>query len=137
MKNNRISWELYALKLASAAAERSEDPYIKVGCCCIRHNNSTASTGYNGGPSGIEINFLDRDLRRKYVIHAEQNALLYCIPGEIKIIATTLLPCNDCLKIIAAYGIKKIVFSDIYEKDDSTLHLAKDFGIELEQIKLT
>jgi deoxycytidylate deaminase len=68
------------------------------------------------------------------VIHAEQNALRYVKPNECALIAVTLLPCNDCLKAIASHGIKTVVYQDIYEKDETTIELAKDFGIELIRI---
>jgi len=45
-----------------------------------------------------------------------------------------LMPCRDCLKLAAANGIKKIVFREIYSKDGSAISLAKEFGIELEQL---
>lgn len=77
----------------------------------------------------------DRDKRRKYVIHAEKNSLRYVKPGECYLAAVTLLPCNDCLKDLASYNIQKIIYRDIYDKDNSTLELAKEFGIELIQIK--
>ena len=50
------------------------------------------------------------------------------------LLASTLLPCNDCLKTAAAYGIKKIVFNKVYESDYSSLALAKEFNIELVEL---
>lgn len=131
----RISWEEYALKLAEVAAERSEDIYLKVGSCALRHDHSCAGIGYNGPPRGINIDWSNRDERRKRIVHSEVNCLSYCKPGECSLIACTLLPCNACLTAIASYGIKKIVYRDIYDKDDSTLKLAAEFGIELIQLK--
>jgi dCMP deaminase len=127
----RISWEEYALALARIASLRSEDPYVKVGACALRRDNSVAGVGYNGAPPSLEIDWEDRDERRKRVIHAEINALRYAHPDECYLLACTLLPCNDCLKTIASYGIKKLVFGDEYDKDLSSLDLANEFGIEL------
>ena len=127
----RISWAKYALNLAKVAAQRSEDPYVKVGACALRHDNSVASLGYNGAPPGIDIDWSDRPERRKRVIHAEVNALRYTSPEECKLLACTLLPCNDCIKMIASYGIKSIFYIDIYENDTSSLRLAEELGIEL------
>ena len=90
-----------------------------------------AGLGYNGAPAGVEIDWENRDDRRKRVIHAEVNALRYAKPGECKLIATTLLPCNECLKLISAYGIETVIFDEVYQKDYSTLNLAKEFNIEL------
>ena len=61
----RLDWEEYALELARVAALRSEDPFMKVGACVLRHDNSVAGLGYNGAPPGIEIDWSNRDERRK------------------------------------------------------------------------
>ena len=130
----RLDWEEYALELARVASLRSEDPFMKVGACVLRNDNSVAGVGYNGAPPGIEINWENRDERRRRVVHAEVNALRYVKPGEGELLACKLLPCNDCLKMIASYGIKKVIFSDIYELDKSSLSLAREFKIQLIQL---
>lgn len=129
-----MSWEEYAMALAGVAALKSKDPYVKVGCCLLRHDNTIASLGYNGFPSGVEEDWSDRDERRKYVNHSEQNALRFVKPNECYLAAITLLPCNDCLKSLASYGIKKVIYREVYDRDDSSLVLANKFGIELKQL---
>jgi dCMP deaminase len=129
-----MNWNEYALDIACAVAGKSKDPWRKVGACLIRNDNSIASVGYNGFPSGMQEDWSDRDKRRKFVVHAEQNALRYVKPNECRLIAVTLLPCNDCLKAIASYGIKEIVYSQTYELDETTLELADEFGITLTQL---
>ena len=133
-KYARLSWEEYALQLATAAAARSEDPYERVGACVLRLDYSVAGVGYNGAPSGVEIDWSDRDRRRERVVHAEVNALRYIRPDEGFLLACTLMPSQDCLKLAAANGIKKVVFREVYSKDGSAVSLAKEFGIELEQL---
>ena len=129
--SERISWRAYALKLAVVASERSEDTFMKVGACLLRHDNSVAGVGYNGAPSGIELNWQDRDHRRVRVVHAEVNALRYTRPGESYLLACTHIPCNDCMKTIAAYGIKEVVFNDVYVRDMSSFDIAQEFNIKL------
>ena len=129
-----MSWEEYAIALAGVAALKSKDPYVKVGCCLLRHDNTIASLGYNGFPSGVEEDWTDRDERRKYVNHSEQNALRFVKPNECYLAAVTLLPCNDCLKSLASYGIKKVIYREVYDRDDSSLIMANKFGIELKQL---
>jgi dCMP deaminase len=131
---NRLSWAEYALKLAETASIRSSDPFVKVGACALRFDKSVAAVGYNGPPRGIEIDWTNRDERRKRVIHAEANCLTYCKPNEIELIAVTLLPCSSCLNLIASYGIKRVIFNEIYQRDDFAFQLAKEYGIMLEQI---
>lgn len=133
-KLNNISWEEYALRLAEVASLKSKDPYVQVGCCLLRHDHSVASLGFNGFPSGMPEDWSNRDERRKYVVHSEINSLRYVKPNECYLAAVTLLPCNDCLKSLVSYGIKKIVYRDVYQHDPSTLDLAEAFGIELIQI---
>ena len=127
----RISWKKYALELAKVASQRSEDPFVKVGAGALRKHNTGAGLGYNGAPAGVEIDWENRDDRRKRVVHAEVNALRYAQPGECKLIATTLLPCNECLRMISAYGIEVVIFDEIYQRDYSSLNLAKEFNINL------
>ena len=135
--NNRLSWEEYALRLAEVAALRSEDPRTKVGCVLLRNDHTVASVGYNGAPAGVEIDWNNREEKHKRVIHAEQNALRMIRPNECYLAAITHTPCNDCLKSIASYGIKKVVFRDLYNKNPDQYNpglIAKEFGIELIQL---
>lgn len=131
---SRLSWGEYALQLAKTASTRSEDLNFKVGACALRFDKSVAAVGYNGAPRGVNIDWTNRDERRKRVIHAETNCLAYCRPNEIELIAVTLLPCSSCLNLIASYGIKRVIFGEIYQRDDFAFQLAKEYGIVLEQI---
>ena len=132
---NRTAWPEYALDIAKVVSRRSEAPFFKVGACILRNDNSVAGVGYNGAPPGIEIDWSNRDERRRRVVHAEVNALRYVVPNEAYLIACNLLPCNDCLKMIASYGIIKIVYEQTYDLDTSSLDLSKEFNIELINIK--
>ena len=142
MLNNgrkRLSWAETAMKLAYNIAEyRSEDPYIQVGACIIKKDKSML-LGYNGAPSGIDIDWSDRDKRRKRVLHAEANVLNFVKPNEVELLACTHLPCVECLKIIAQKKINKVYFSEILDNYDSTLtiEMSAEFGIDLVQIKKT
>ena len=137
MAENRISFEEYGLRLAEVAAQRSEDPRTKVGCVLFRHDGTIASLGYNGAPSGVEMTCWDnRKEKILRVIHAEINSLRHVKPGECYMAAVTYSPCNDCLKSLAAYGIKKIVYRNEYRPNIPypMKTIAKEFGIELQQI---
>lgn len=130
-----MNWDEYAMKLAEVAATKSKDPWQKVGAVILRDDNSIASIGYNGFPQGVTEDWENREKRRLLVIHAEQNALRYTKPGEGKTLYSTLLPCNDCLKSIAAYGIKRVLYKDIYHQDPSSLIIADNLNIKLQQYK--
>ena len=126
-----MTWDEYALELATVAAKKSKDPWKQVGACLLRHDNTVAGIGFNGYPAGMREDWQDRDNRRLFVVHAEQNALRYVRPDECRLIAVTLLPCNDCLKAIASHGIKRVVYRDIYDRDITSISLAINFGIDL------
>jgi len=136
---NKISWEEYALEIAKTASIKSIDPWMKVGACILRKNNSIASTGFNGAPSKKQLDYSCRSTRRPKVIHAESNAIKfaapYCIPGDCYIAATTLFPCLDCFKQLVNFGIQKIVYleestTSVYD-NEYVKELAKEWDIEL------
>ena len=133
---SRLNWQEYGIELAKTAASRSEDPFVQVGCCIFRPDNSVASLGYNGAPPGINIDWSDRDERRKRVIHAETNALKHIKPNEADRMFVTLMPCGDCIKNAASYGIKQVFYIKVYNLDETARDLASEFGINLKQINI-
>ena len=130
-----MNWDEYAIGIAEAVAKKSKDPWHQVGAVILREDHSIASVGYNGFPQGVKEDWSDRDQRRKYVIHAEQNALRFIKPGEGDTLYCTLLPCGDCIKAIAAYKIKKVIYQNVYANDPIALDVAEKMGIELVQFK--
>jgi dCMP deaminase len=130
-----MNWDEYAIGIAEAVSNKSKDPWNKVGAVILREDHSIASVGYNGFPQGVEEDWSNRDERRKYVIHAEQNALRYIKPGDGEAIYSTLMPCSDCIKAIAAYKIKKVIYRDLYVNDFSAIDFAEKMRIELVQFK--
>ena len=122
--------------LAYAAAQRSPDPYIAVGAAAFRTDRSTVSTGYNGAPSGVELDWSDREARRPFVDHAEQNCLKYAKKGEAYYLYVTMMPCMACLTRAAAYEVKEIVYDKPYHRDSAALIKAPEYGITLRQLSL-
>ncbi len=135
--NDRICWEEYALRIAQAASLRSEDIYTKVGACALDHSNRVIGVAYNGLAPGIEVSdefWANRDQRRPFMIHAETNLLSLFKRGECRLLACTLLPCSCCASMISAYGIKKVVYKDIYYRDPVAIDIFEFNKIECEQI---
>ena len=129
----RISWEEYALSIAQTASSRSEDRYVKVGACALNSERMVVSVGYNGLASGKDVSYdfwRNRDHRRKFMIHAEVNCLSLFKKGEAEMLATTLLPCSSCATLIASYGISKVVYKDVYERDAQALEIFDFYNIE-------
>lgn len=124
-----------AMQTCKIWAERSEDPYKKVGCCIINSDGRVLSVGYNGLPSkfNADLSFWkDRDFRRKFMIHAEINALSFLKKTDNPyLLATTLLPCSSCALSIISYGIKKVVYEEDYLSDQNALDIFKYYGINI------
>ena len=131
--DERISWDEYALDLAKAASQRSEDPFVKVGACALNNQNMVVAVGYNGLATGKKVDkyfWAVRNQRRPYMIHAEANCLSLVKKGEVDLLAVTLLPCASCATLIASYNIPKVVYGDIYERDMKALEIFDFYGIK-------
>jgi|DEB0MinimDraft_6_1074348.scaffolds.fasta_scaffold219771_2 dCMP deaminase len=136
--SSRISKIDYALRLAETAALRSEDPYRKVGAVALTKEWRVIATSYNGLPTGMEIPkkyWEDRNFRRDYMIHAEQNLAALIKRGEAETVATTTRPCPSCCILLLALGIKRVLYRTGYETDDldKTLRIAKVYNLTMEQ----
>ena len=136
----RISFEEMAIKVADVIKDRSEDPYKKVGVCVLNKEGRILSVGYNGLLSKQQIlnNFWeDRDERRKFIIHAETNALA-CITRYDKpyILASTLLPCANCAINICSHGIKYVYYREEYHKDQLAYEIFDFYKVSLKKIDI-
>jgi dCMP deaminase len=134
---SRLTWEQYAINIAQVASLRSEDPFKKVGACALDFDNRVIGVAYNGLATGqnVDNNFwLDRNERRPYMIHAETNLLSLIKRGECNLLACTLLPCSNCATMIAAYGIKRVVYSELYDHDMKAVDIFNFYGIEYKKI---
>jgi len=102
--------------IAEAVSTLSKDPSTKVGAVIIDDDSNILSTGFNGFPRGVndnEIRYKNRDVKLKYVAHAEANAIAQAARVGAKLlgsslIVTALYPCSNCTKLIIQAGIKKI-----------------------------
>ena len=111
----------------------------KVGAVIAKEGRILA-TGYNGTVSGFDnqcetYDFLeDKLVTSPYVIHAEQNALMFCakngIPTNNTTMYITLSPCATCAKLLVQAGIKKVVFLEYY-KDLVGLEFLREAGVDL------
>jgi deoxycytidylate deaminase len=132
----RLTWEQTALNLAFDIAKyRSEDPYVKVGACIIKKDKSIV-LGYNGAPKGMQMDWSNRDERRKWVFHAESNVLNRILPGEAELLAVTHIPCVDCLKVIKQKEIDTVYYSIRSEQYSPAVveNMAGMFQIKLIQL---
>lgn len=122
------------MQIAIVASKRSEDPHKKVGACVLDKRGRVLGVGYNGIKSKhtTDENFwADRDNRRKYIIHAEVNALSMIDLDRADLLAVTLLPCSSCANLIASRNISKVIYLEEYEKDIQAKEIFKFHNIEL------
>ena len=135
----RLDWEEYALSLAKTSSLRSEDPHKQVGACALNKEHMVLGLGYNGLASGKQVDssfWADRDSRRPYMIHAEANCLTLCRKGEVDLLAVTLLPCSHCATMIAAYGVRRVVYLEEYDKDLGGKEIFEFYNVEHNIIKI-
>ena len=131
--NRRRNWAEHAMALAIEAAKRSEDPYQKVGACALGYDNRVLGVAYNGLVSGKTVSkkfWQNRDFRRPYVVHAEQNLLSLFNRNEASLIAVTLFPCEYCVKLIATWNIPKIYYLDEYERAVNSRKILDFYGVK-------
>lgn len=134
----RLTIPEYAMALAEVASLRSEDPYRKVGAAALDWDNRVIATAYNGLAPGFEAPerfWDDREGRQKFMLHAEVNLCSLFKRGEVKIVATTTMPCTACMQTLCAYGVQEIYYRDLYHESDAP-EIAALYGIRLEQIVL-
>jgi len=137
---NRISWDEYFMNIAEVVKTRSLDPKTQVGAVLVSlKNNRIISTGYNSICAGMDdssIDWSNREHIHQIVIHAETNAILYAQSKfEDAILYTTLSPCKDCIKLLSATKIHKIIFKHKYKDFSLVQQLCSFFNIHLSHFK--
>lgn len=130
-REDHISWDEYFMGVAMLSAMRSKDPNTQVGACIVNEEKRIVGVGYNGFPTGCSDDELpwEREgewvaTKYPYVCHAELNAILNSIGGDLRgcTLYVALFPCNECAKAIIQSGIKKIIYlSDKYKDTESTI----------------
>jgi dCMP deaminase len=113
------SWDEYFLAMAKAASLRSRDPHTQCGCVIAdARTHHLVATGCNGPPPGIiGDDELDWSRPQKYdlVIHGEANAILHATRADLSgcHLYVTGHPCSQCMRMIAAKRIKRVVYSPL------------------------
>ena len=116
-KDISTSWDRKYLNLAKEVSSWSKDPSTKVGAVAVGNIGHILATGYNGFPRGIadtQERYDNRELKYKYVVHAEMNCIYNATHNGVSLNGATLyvwgLPvCSECAKGIVQVGIDRIV----------------------------
>lgn len=132
----------FLMDIALLASTRSDDPKTKVGACIVDRENRIIGIGYNHFPPNYtnepypwgkdKWNHLNNKLT--YVIHAESDAIFSAQSPDLRgaTIYSTLMPCNECAKLIIQAGIHKVYYLKsklferwIYKASRRMLHAAR------------
>ena len=114
---------------------------VKVGAVLALDDRIIAS-GYNGVASGLvhcttvfpkeirkgeEFSKTHHQFSTNNEIHAEQNLISFCAKNGIKTDGATIYithsPCIHCAKLIIASGIKRVVYNELYDRDQNFMVL--------------
>jgi dCMP deaminase len=109
----------------------------------VNENKQVIALGFNGIPRGVrddDYRYADRDLKYKFVSHAERNALDNAfVSTKGATLYSTLFPCNECAKGIIQKGIKHVVttqpdLSRVHNNVDISLDMFNEAGVKLTYI---
>lgn len=135
----QLEFDKRYLQMAKIWAGNSYCKRRQVGALIVKER-MIISDGYNGTPSGFENNCEDENYKTKpYVLHAEANAITKVAKSNNSSEGSTLYittsPCIECAKLIIQAGIIRVVFSELYQKNEG-LALLERAGIEILYLKL-
>lgn len=119
--DSRPSFDEYFMYLAFAVSVRSDDLFQKIGAVIVHENSQhIVGTGYNNTIRGMTDKICrpkDRNYRRRFMKHAEDNAIKNCVvhplhSNSVFKLYITAKPCLDCLEDVINFGIKHIIYLD-------------------------
>jgi dCMP deaminase len=127
--NKQNEFDKRYLQMAQIWAQNSYCKRRQVGAIIVKAK-MIISDGYNGTPEGFENICEDEDNKTKpYVLHAEANAITKVAKSNNSSEGSTLYittsPCMECSKLIIQSGIKRVVFSGLYHKEEGLRLLEK------------
>lgn len=142
------SWDHRFLRLAKEVASWSKDPSTKVGAVAVGPNRNVLAQGYNGFPRGIfdyEDRYNNREVKYRYVVHAEMNVIYNASYNGVSLDGATLYihglpPCSECAKGILQVGIKCVIIPSMVipeQWQESWLHsssMLNEAGVECRMI---
>lgn len=131
---SRPSWELWAIGIARAVAERADCRRRQVGSVLFRPDWTVASVGMNGHerggksclagecprglvsyeicPPGSSYDQTDPAFRCDS-LHSEQNCILNANESTVGYtLVITSAPCSGCLRVIRAARLARVIWAD-------------------------
>lgn len=122
-RKSRPEWDQSFLEICNAISLRSKDPSTQIGACVVDEHKALLSTGYNGPPRTCddsvvpwtELDENGRKLKYPWIIHAEENAVLFAIAALGSYVLTGCVlytsgyVCSRCLRLAAHVGVQRVV----------------------------
>lgn len=138
------------MEMAELVSSMSKDPSTQCGAVLVRPNKTIASIGFNGLPARIEDHkdiLENRELKYKYVVHAEQNAMDNGRDESYEGYAMFIhpfMPCCRCATSMVNRGIASVFVpptpQDKLERYEEEFKISEnilwDGGIELNTVTL-
>jgi len=122
MRREPTVWDNRFVALAELVASWSKDPSTKVGAVAVNFKRQIISTGYNGFPRGFDDSperYADREIKYRYVLHAEQNLISNAAANGVSLTDTIVYvvgmpPCERCALELIQSDISLIVVPETY-----------------------
>ncbi|MDP8238051.1 MAG: deaminase [Candidatus Hatepunaea meridiana] len=123
----RQTWHQYFLTLAKHVSTRATCDRLHAGCVIVK-DKRIVSTGYNGSLPGADhcddVGHLIMNGHCIATEHAERNAVANAARAGVSTLGSTAYvthsPCWDCIKHLAAAGVKEIIYSEEYKNAEAT-----------------
>lgn len=124
--------DAHFIAYANIVSKFSPDTKRQVGAIVAKDGHKI-SDGFNKPVPKKIINDYFCQSKQPYMIHAEMDALSKITAKQAKdsTMYITLAPCTDCCKMIAAYGIQRVIYRD--EHKDSNINYLKELGITVDK----
>jgi dCMP deaminase len=137
--DKRLNWKSYFMSIAQLSASRSPCHRLQVGCVIVK-DNRIISTGYNGFLPDAPHTSIVINEHEQATVHAEQNCIADCAKRGVSVINGTAyithFPCVNCFKILAAAGIKNIIYMNDYNNDEVVYQLSTQIGIDIHKTSM-
>lgn len=109
-------WDRRFIQAAKTIASWSPDPSSQIGAIAISKQNLPLAWGWNAFPrhTPYKENEVEREVKYKFVVHAEMNAIYNASRESICLLGSTFYiygipPCLECAKGLVQVGAQRIV----------------------------
>ena len=117
MPTLKSEWNRRYLGLAYEVSKWSKDPSKKIGAIAVGNKGQVLAQGYNGFPRGIRHSperLNNRELKYKFVVHAEMNLIYNAGYNGVSLDGSTVyvtgLPvCSECAKGLIQVGVQQVI----------------------------